>query len=119
MSEELLGYYNQELAFIRRMTKGFADRHRLIAGRLALGPDASEDPHVERLIQSFAFLNARTRRKLDDEFPEITESLLGVLYPHYQAPIPSMGVVQLELGTEQTDLPEGKTIAEGATIVTA
>jgi type VI secretion system protein ImpG len=119
MSDELLGYYNQELAFIRRMAKGFADRHRLIAGRLALGPDASEDPHVERLIQSFAFLNARTRRKLDDEFPEITESLLGVLYPHYQAPIPSMGVVELALGTEQTELPDGKTIPEGTTIETA
>jgi type VI secretion system protein ImpG len=118
MSDELLTYYNRELSFLRRMATGYAERHPKIAGRLSLGADASEDPHVERLIQSFAFLNARTRRKLDDEFPELTESLLGVLYPHYQAPVPSMGVVQLTLGTEQTELPEGKLMPAGTPIET-
>jgi type VI secretion system protein ImpG len=118
MSDELLAYYNRELSFLRRMASGYAERHPKIAGRLALGADASEDPHVERLIQSFAFLNARTRRKLDDELPELTESLLGVLYPHYQAPVPSMGVVELTLGAEQTELPEGKLIPAGAPIET-
>jgi len=45
-------------------------------------PDKCEDPHVERLLEGFAFLAARTHLKIDDEFPEITEALLNVLYPH-------------------------------------
>ena len=94
MSEELLPYYNRELAFIRRLGAEFAERHPKIAGRLRLGPDAADDPHVERMIEAFAYLNARTRHKLDDDFPEITDAMLGVLYPHYQAPVPSMAVVQ-------------------------
>ena len=48
-------------------------------------------PHVERLIEAFAYLTARIRTKLDDEFPEITASLLSVLYPHYLAPSPLDG----------------------------
>jgi type VI secretion system protein ImpG len=52
------------------------------------------------MIEAFAYLNARTRHKLEDDFPELTESLLSVLYPHYQAPIPSMSIVQFELDPE-------------------
>src|SRR5262249_23877552 len=74
------------------------------------GPDSSEDPHVERLIEAFAYLNARTRRKLEDDFPEITEALLGVLYPHYQLPIPSLAIVQFDLAQEQNGLTAGATL---------
>ena len=96
MSDELLPYYNRELSFLRRLGAEFAQAHPKIAQRLRLGPDASEDPHVERLIQAAALLNARTRLKLEDDFPELTDALLGVLYPHYQLPVPSMAVVQFQ-----------------------
>jgi type VI secretion system protein ImpG len=112
MSAELLSYYERELSFIRRMAARFAREHPRIAQRLALGADAaaSSDPHVERLIEAFAFLTARLRFKLDDELPEITESLLGVLYPHYQTPLPSLSMVQLELDPEQKDLTTGHVV---------
>jgi type VI secretion system protein ImpG len=118
MSDELLPYYNRELSYIRRLAAQFAQAHPKIAGRLRLGPDSSEDPHVERMIEAFAFLNARVRHKLDDEFPEITEALLGVLYPHYQAPVPSMAIVQLELDPGQNQLTAGFTLPRDATIET-
>ena len=94
MGDELLPYYNEELAFVRDMAAEFADAHPKIAGRLRLSGETIEDPHVARLIEAFAYLNARTRHKLDDDFPELTEALLGVLYPHYLAPIPSMAIAQ-------------------------
>jgi type VI secretion system protein ImpG len=100
MSDALLTYYNRELSYIRRLAGQFAQAHPKIAARLRLGPDSSEDPHIERLIEAFAYLNARTRRKLEDDFPEITAALLGVLYPHYQVPIPSMAIVQFDLAEE-------------------
>jgi type VI secretion system protein ImpG len=94
VSDDLLPYYQRELAFIRRLGDEFARANPKIAGRLRIAPDAIEDPHVGRLIEAFALLNARIRRKLDDDFPELTQAMLGVLYPHYLAPIPSMAVVQ-------------------------
>jgi type VI secretion system protein ImpG len=110
MSDALLPYYDRELSYVRRLAGQFAEAHPKIAARLRLGPDSSEDPHVERLIEAFAYLNARTRRKLEDDFPEITEALLGVLYPHYQLPIPSMAIVQFDLAEEQNGLTAGATL---------
>jgi type VI secretion system protein ImpG len=68
---------------------------------LRLSRDRSDDPHVQRLLEGVAFLGARIQQRLDDEFPELTDALLGVLYPHYLAPVPSCAVVQF---TPQADL---------------
>ncbi len=118
MTDELLLPYVRELSFIRRLGAEFARAHPKIASRLRLGQDASEDPHVERLIQAFAYLGARTRHKIEDDFPELTDALLGVLYPHYQLPVPSMAIVQLELDPAQTELSEGHVVPRGTAIET-
>jgi type VI secretion system protein ImpG len=115
MTDELLHYYNRELAYVRRLGAEFAQKHPKIAGRLRLGPDVVEDPHVSRMVEAFAFLTARVRHKLDDGFPELTDSLLGVLFPDYQAPIPSMGIVQF---TPQADLSGAYVIPQHAELET-
>ena len=94
MHNGLLPYYNRELASLRQLGREFSSQFPKVASRLLLEEGASEDPHVERLIESFAFLSARIHHKLDDEFPEITDALLNVLYPHYLRPVPSMSIVQ-------------------------
>lgn len=102
MSDELLPYYNRELAFLREMSREFAEANPRIAGHLRLSRDAVDDPHVARLMEGVAFLNARTARKLDDEFPELVDTLLEVLYPHYLAPMPSMSMVRFKPSAEMT-----------------
>lgn len=97
MLEQLLPYYERELGYLRELSGEFAKRYPKIAGRLHLEGDVCEDPHVERLMEGFSFLTARIHRKLDDEFPEITEAFLEVLYPHYLRPVPSMTIAQFEL----------------------
>ncbi len=118
MSDELLDYYNRELAFVRRMGAEFAEAYPKIAGRLRLAADTAEDPHVERLIEAFALLNARIRRKLDDDFPEISDSLLSVLYPHYLAPIPAMSVAQFVLQPQEGKLSGGYEIPRQSLVQT-
>ncbi len=102
MRDELLPYYERELKFIRQMAGEFAEKYPKVAGRLLLQPDTCDDPHVERLIEAFALLAGRVHHKLDDEFPEITEALLDVLYPHYLKPVPPQGIVQFQLGASQS-----------------
>ncbi len=102
MDEDLLRFYDQELSYLRRAGAEFSRLHPKIAGRLRLGADQIEDPHVSRLVESVAFLNARVRRKLDDEFPELTDALLGLLAPNQLAPVPSMAVVQFECAPDLT-----------------
>ena len=64
--DDLLTYYNRELLNLRQMGQEFAERLPRIAGRLRLSGDAIDDPHVSRLIEAVAFLNARVERRLDD-----------------------------------------------------
>ena len=105
MADELLPYYEKELAFIRQLGAEFADEHPKIAGRLGINTDTIDDPHVSRLIESFAYMNARIQHKIDDDFPELSDALLNVLFPHYQRPIPSMSIVNFKADEEQLESP--------------
>jgi type VI secretion system protein ImpG len=96
MEDRLLDYYERELTFIREMGVEFAKKYPKIAGRLLLEGDKCEDPHTERLIEAFAFISGRIHKKIDDDFPDITESLINVIYPHYTNPIPSMSIARFE-----------------------
>lgn len=116
MSNPLTDYYRRELRFVRELVGEFANLHKGTpdqpgaAQRLLLLPDGrSTDPHVELLVQAFAYLTANVRVKLDDDFPELTDALLGVLYPHYLAPVPSMMVVRFRPpgGATQDFVPRG------------
>jgi type VI secretion system protein ImpG len=118
VSDELLPLYNRELAFIRRQGAEFALANPRIAARLRLSAEGSDDPHVARMIEAFAYLNARTRHKIEDEFPEVTDAMLGVLYPHYLAPIPSMSVVEFLLDRAQGEMTTGYAIPRGSMLET-
>lgn len=118
MTDQLLPYYNRELAFLRKMGAEFALAHPKIAGRLRFGEDVAEDPHVARMVEAFAYLSARIRHKLDDDFPELAESMLGVLYPHYLAPIPAMAIAQFALDRAQAELTGGYRLPRGANLET-
>src|SRR5258708_6940310 len=58
------------------------------------------------MLEGFAFLAARVHLKMDDEFPEITEALLSILYPHYIRPVPSMCIVEMHLDAQQMVAPQ-------------
>ena len=107
MSDALLPYYERELDAIKRLAAEFADTHPKIAGRLRLSADAVDDPHVARLLEGVAFLAARVHHRLDDEFPELTDALLGLLYPHYLAPDAVLhgGAVRLPAGPDESGAP--------------
>ena len=110
MADDLLPLYERELTFLRQHAAEFAAKYPKIASRLLLEADKCEDPHVERLFEGFAFLTARIQHKIEDEFPEITDALLNVLYPHYLAPIPSLSIAQFKVDLEQAQLTSGYTI---------
>jgi type VI secretion system protein ImpG len=105
--DELLEYYERELTYLRQMGAEFAERYPKVASRLLLEPNKCEDPHVERLLQGVSFLAARVHLKIDDDLPEISQSLLEIIYPHYVRPIPSVSVVEFHSDPEQGKLTSG------------
>jgi type VI secretion system protein ImpG len=118
MNDEFLDYYHRELQFIREMGADFAIAYPQVAGALQIEEGRCGDPHVERLLEAFAFLTARIRKKIDDEYPEITDALLSVLYPHYQRPLPSMAIVQFTTSADPTKIAGGHVIPRGTVLKT-
>ncbi|HVV67771.1 MAG TPA: type VI secretion system baseplate subunit TssF [Gammaproteobacteria bacterium] len=104
--DTLLQHYQEELAFIRQLGAKFAAAHPKIAGKLRLGPNSIEDPHVARLIEAVAFSNARVRQKLEDDFSEVSDALLQILHPNALSPIPAMAICHLQIHAEQLLAPK-------------
>lgn len=92
-----LEYFQGEIDYINYMAALFAQKYPKIARRLDLTSDKITDPHVARLVESFAYVSGKLNREIEDEFPRITTSLLSVLYPQFVTPIPSMSVAQFQV----------------------
>lgn len=107
MRSDFYQYFERELAYLRRFGAEFGAKYPAVAARLNLEPDRCDDPHVERLLEAFSFLAARIHMRLDDDFPEISDALLSVLYPQSCRPVPSMAVVQFQM-----DPNKGKSTAK-------
>ncbi|MCY1269773.1 type VI secretion protein [compost metagenome] len=86
-------YYQSELTALRQLGRRFSERSPALAPFLA---QAGRDPDVERLLEGFAFLTGRLRQKLDDELPELTHSLMHLLWPNYMRPLPAFSILQFD-----------------------
>lgn len=118
MNEALFPYYERELLFMRQLAQEFRRAYPTVAPRLMLEANRSADSHVERLFQSFAFLAGRSQQRLADDFPEITDSLLHVLYPHYLNPIPSFTLLEFELDPQRAQMAGGFDLKRGSMMAT-
>ncbi|EDT37369.1 protein of unknown function DUF879 [Burkholderia ambifaria MEX-5] len=92
---EVLRYYEAEMRYLREAGLEFARAFPDRARELGLDRGGERDPHVERLLEGFAFLMGRLRHKLDDALPELTEGLVSMLWPHYLRMIPSLSILEL------------------------
>ena len=104
-------YYQEELAFLRDMGREFAAAHPTVAHMLE---SSGADPDVERLLEGVAFLTGRLRQKLDDEIPELFQSMMSLLWPHYLRPVPSTGILQFQPMADQLSGPI--TVERGAEV---
>ena len=108
--EKLLPYYERELSELRRAGAEFAGRYPQLAGSLRIRGETCADPHVERLIQANAFLNARVGQRLDDGHSRLTEALLGMLYPHHLRPMPSCSIARIDYSEAPKNSVSGVTV---------
>lgn len=93
-------YFREELTFLKEQGKNFTDIYPQLS-RFLHGNNT--DPDVERLLEGFAFLTARLREKVEDDFPEFTHSIINMLWPNYLRPIPSMSIIKFRPEKNLTD----------------
>lgn len=92
--ESLLKYYQDEMEFLVEGGKTFAKQYPDLARSLDFSSFSSNDPDIQRLIESTAFLNAKLQKRIDEQAPEISQEILNAVYPQFNAPIPSMTIMQ-------------------------
>ncbi|MBZ9613415.1 type VI secretion system baseplate subunit TssF [Rheinheimera maricola] len=104
-------FFQDELNYLRELGAAFAEQNPSLANLLS---EEGEDPDVERLFEGFAFLTGRIRQKLEDEIPEISHSLIELLWPNYLRPVPAMSILaftpRLHVLSEQTKIAKGAVV---------
>ncbi len=110
-------YFDEELRYLKEGGEEFAEAFPERARLLNLAAVDDRDPYVERLFEGFAFLTGRIRQKLDDDFPELTRSLMEMIDPLFLRPIPSLAMLQIDfretLLTNSTEIPRGTPFLSG------
>lgn len=100
MSNEIFSYFEQELRFFREQAIEFSERYPESAKAIGINDNNIEDPDVSRLIESVALLNGRLQQRLDNNYPELTSSLLTLLFPHYLRPVPSYSMLNFSISKD-------------------
>ncbi len=117
-SDPLLPEYERELAKLRRSLREFAERHPEAAARLAISGEHSEDPHVERAIQSAALQFARASARIEDNYPELPTAILENHHPEFLRPFPSCSIAQFEGSVGLSKLTKPVTLERGTELKT-
>ncbi len=107
IDDDLINAYLLEIDALRNRGRDLAAAHPEIAARLDIGPRASRDPDVERVVQSAAFLAARLRLMIETRSTEVPLALLSLLAPGLVEPVPSMALVDFNGGMEGQQIPRG------------
>lgn len=114
----LLSYYQKELNFLKKHGRVFAERFPKIARRLGMIEGESADPHVSRLIESFALLTSRIHQRLDEDMPEVVEALIASLAPQFLRPLPSTCIVMMEPDPARSGISGKNILAPGTALFT-
>lgn len=93
---KLLSYFQKELRYLKKQGDEFSRKYPKIARRLGYNQGVSEDPHIQRLTESFAFLSSRIHQRLDEDLPELMEALLRNIAPQFLYHYPSSCIVSFE-----------------------
>lgn len=116
--EQMLDYYQQEMMYLHRAGARFSAQYPKIAENLNMSASGSSDPHVQRLLESFAFLTGRLQKELDNRYIQFTNTLLGVLYPQFVSPFPSASIASFRLSPHLGKSTAGYTVPRGTALFT-
>ena len=99
MTEDVY-YFRKELDYLHKTRQLLISKYPKLAPFLAYN---SNDPDVERIIESLAILSSRINKELDANIPFIAESLINILIPNYTNSIPSVCMQEFKMSDNCSD----------------
>lgn len=106
-------YFQQEMRFLRDSVEAFSQTYPQVASELKLSAGRSSDPHVEQLLQSFAYMSGQLRSDLQKQRDEIPNQLLNSLYPNLLRSVPCMSVLQANVEMDGANFVNGCQLEKG------
>jgi type VI secretion system protein ImpG len=105
--------FQQEMRYLRQSVDTFGQTYPEIASELKLSAGRSADPHVEQLLQSFAFMTGKLQGDLQQQKNQIPNQLLHSLYPNLMRSMPCMTVLQANIESDGVNFVSGYSLEKG------
>ncbi|PHI31682.1 type VI secretion system baseplate subunit TssF [Budvicia aquatica] len=82
--------FQDEMTFIKSAIHDFADMNPQLSQFLI---EEGQDPDVERMLDGLAYMTATLKAKLKQDFPNLSQDLIQLLWPNYLRPVPSITIM--------------------------
>ncbi len=110
---QLKDHFRSELSALRGEAAEFSASHPNLAHALGLNSQQATDPQAEILLQSFAYLTGRLRYQQTLDQAGLANALIAFLYPHLEAPIPSMFIAEITPKSDSAAFTKEQVLARG------
>lgn len=97
---KLLDYYQEEMNYLLKQGSEFAKKYTKSAQNIELTKNGSNDPHIQKMIESFAFLTSSIQQQIDTSSSKLNFHLLQNLCPLFTKSIPSSTIMQLKFSNK-------------------
>ncbi len=87
-------YFDAEMRLLNEAAIEFAQIYPEQASMLDLTEVRDRDPYIERLLEGMAYLTAHIRSRIDDDVPEISQTLIRQMWPQFISPFPSATIIE-------------------------
>lgn len=98
-------YFDAEMRLLNEAAVEFAQAYPEQASMLNITEIRDRDPYIERLLEGMAYLTAQIRSRIDDDVPEICQTLLSQMWPQFTRPFPSSTVIEFKSKLNQLQMP--------------
>ncbi|MCU7843212.1 MAG: type VI secretion system baseplate subunit TssF [Candidatus Thiodiazotropha sp. (ex Monitilora ramsayi)] len=99
-------YFDAEMRLLNEAAIEFARSYPEQASMLNLTEVRDRDPYIERLLEGMAYLTAHIRSRIDDDVPEISQTLIRQMWPQFIRPFPSSTIIEFSTKMNQLAAPE-------------
>ncbi|MDR0807082.1 MAG: type VI secretion system baseplate subunit TssF [Enterobacteriaceae bacterium] len=104
--------FQDEMTFIKSAIHDFADTNPQLSQFLI---EKGKDPDVERMLDGLAYMTATLKAKLKQDFPNLTQDVIQLLWSNYLRPVPSITMINAaSLSHRTSTIPKGTQVTTSA-----
>jgi type VI secretion system protein ImpG len=113
---ELVGYYQKEMEYLINEGNEFARNHNKAAKNIEWGANGSNDPHIQKMIESFAFLTGSIQQQIDSTSSKFNFHIINNICPLFTRSIPCSTIMKCNLSKNINSNEYGKRLEKGSRI---